>query len=293
MSTLLQELSESTKSLVGSVRSSVVCVGEGKARPRTGVVYAPGRVVTLAMAAEVGETVPVDGPDGRLEATVRGFDPTSGVAVLDAPSLESPIERMTDAPAVGELAVEVAAPTAGGHEARLSMIRCVGGLTRLPGGRRIDTYFQTDASRFRGFAGAVLVRADGTALGISVPGGRRDESFILPMDQLLTIVERVESGEAIGSAFLGVKTSPVELPKPVEGHTHGLIVTGVEAESPAARAGLLVGDFLIAIDGDALHEVDSLYDALQGRTRGSTMEVTLVSAASVLETRTVEVELRS
>jgi S1-C subfamily serine protease len=293
MANLIRDLSKATESVVESARRSIVCVGNGKAQPRTGVVIESGKVATIAVMAEPGETVPIDGPGGTVQGTVIGFDRTSGVALLDAPGLDSPVEAADIPPAVGQLGVEVAVPIPGGHEARLAMVRCVGKVTRLPGGRRIDSYYQTDVARFRGFSGAVLLDAGGAALGISMSGGRREEPVVLPIAELQLIARQIESGERIGTAYLGLKTSPVELPHKSDAFSEGLIVTGVEAGSPAEQAGVVIGEFLVAIDDAAVTEVDSLYDALHARLEGSMMELTIMTGAGELKKGTVEVEFRS
>lgn len=292
MSTTLEQLSRETSTLVDRARSFVVCVGAGKAQPRTGFVIAPDEVVTVAMVAEHGESVPVHGPDGEISATVIGFDQGSGIALLSAPGLATAAELAGEAPAVGSLGVSVAVPIPGGHEARLEMIRCVGGATRLRGGRRVGSYLQTDAPRFRGFGGATLLDTAGRLLGIVMPTHRREESYVVPASELAAIVDGLRSGTTTGTGYLGVQSTPVELPAPVGEATHGLLLTAVEPETPASRAGLRVGSFLIAIDGTPTPSHEELYDALQGRTEGERVDVTIASADGSSSTLSVELALR-
>lgn len=292
MSELLRQLSDATTKLVDAARAGVVCVGAGKARPRTGLVVAEGEVVTLAMVAEPGEEVPVHGPDGEITATVVGFDEASGIALLKAPGLSVAATIADAAPAVGALGVTVACPIPSGHEARLSMIRCVGGPTRVRGGRRVSSYLQTDSARFSGFAAAVLFDADACALGITMPTRRREEAYVLPMSEVMSIVEQLRSGKSVGSAYLGVQTTPVELPAAADGATHGLLVSGVEHGSPAAEAGIQVGRFLVAVGGEPTTNLEELYDALVGKRDGDTLDLKVADADGNASQVTVRVVLR-
>ena len=70
----LQQLSDATTRLVESVRRSVVCVGGGEAKPRTGLVVGEGEILTTAVSAAPGEPVPVHASGGAVEARVVGFD---------------------------------------------------------------------------------------------------------------------------------------------------------------------------------------------------------------------------
>jgi S1-C subfamily serine protease len=250
MENLLQELSSQTAALVVRVKASVICVGPGKVRRRSGLAIGDGEVVTLSRRAEAGEHVLVVVDGEETDATVIGYDGTSGIALLTVDGLTAQAALSATLPAVGDLAVTVAYPIPEGHEARLEMVRCVGDPTRLPDGRRIDAYLQTDSARFRGFAGSVLFNAAGEALGITIPRRGPEESFLIPMSDVATIVEQIRSGKGVGTGYLGVQTMAVDLPQPADGHTTGLLITGVEENSAAERARLKVGSFIVAVGGE-------------------------------------------
>ena len=293
MDNILKQLSTQSAALVGKVKSYVVCVGAGRVTPRSGLAIGNGEVVTLARQAEAGEHVPVVVDGSEMDSTVIGYDGTSGVALLKVEGLDDGVPVAGTLPAVGELGVTVAYPIPEGHEARLSMVRCVGEATRLPGGRRIATYLQTDAARFRGFAGSVLFNADGEAVGITVPTRGHGESFLIPMNEVKAIAEQVRSGKGVGTGYLGVQTTSVDLPQPVEGRTRGLLIVGVEEESPAEKAGLTVGSFIVAVGGTATPGLEELYDALTGVRKGESIELTIASSDGKSKSVAVEVELRT
>ncbi|TFH05263.1 MAG: PDZ domain-containing protein [Spirochaetales bacterium] len=256
------------------------------------MIIGTDEVITIARSAEPGEHVPVHGPGGSVDGTVVGFDAASGLALLRVPGIGGKSLPAAKPPAVGELAVTVSCPIPLGHEARLSMIRCVGGETRLPGGRLIDAYYQTDDARHRGFSGSVLLSVTGSVLGIVMPTRRREESFVLPVDAVVRIADQLRSGRNIGIGYLGVNTAPVVLPVPSENAATGLLITGVEEGSPAKRAGLTVGQFITAVAGIPTPSVEALHDSLVGLTSGQTIDVSVAAQDGSVRTLAVPVVLR-
>jgi S1-C subfamily serine protease len=108
----------------------------------------------------------------------------------------------------------------------------------------------------------------------------------------MSIVDELRSGEAIGTGYLGVQTTPVRLPTPAGDASHGLLVTGVEDDSPAQRAGLSVGTFITTVGTTMVTGVEDLYDALTGLRAGSVLPVTVADASGQSSTLEVEVVLR-
>ncbi len=291
--TVLMSMSEATRTLVDQEKSSVACVGQGKATPRSGLLIGNGEVLTVAVSAELGEEVPVQVKDQEYPAIVVGFDTSSGIALLRHDDLPGTIITPGELPMVGELCVTVACPIPEGHEVRLGLIRSVGGSTRLAGGRRVEHYFQTDSARFRGFAGAVVFAPDQRPLGITMPAHRREEGFSLPIGQLLEIAAELREGRAVGTGYLGVQATSVDLPAPNEEFRQGLLVTGVESDTPAERAGINVGTFVVSVGGTATADLESLFDALTGRRAGDELAIRIMRSEGSMETVNVKVVLRT
>lgn len=293
--TTIESLSNDFAAIVDAARERVVSVGAGKARPRSGLLIGNGELVTVARVAEAGEKVPVHIGDREVSATVAGFDPASGIALLNLEGIEGPGPIDTsdeDIPAVGSLTVTVACPLPDGHEARLGMIRCVGGETRTPGGRKIGSYIQTDSARFRGFAGSIVFAASGRPIAMTMPVQRREEGFAIPLKEMLEIVAQLRDGGSIGTGYLGVQATPVDLPEERDGHSAGLLITGVEPDSPAEKAGLQVGSFIVSVAGTATPDIESLYDALTGLRESEELAVGVMKGGGDIEQVTVSVTLR-
>jgi S1-C subfamily serine protease len=245
------------------------------------------------MQAEKDESVPVHTTNGEVEATVKAFDHASGFVLLAHESFAAPVDLAESLPGLGSLAVEIAYPVPSGHESRLSMIRCVGGSTRMHGGRKINHYLQTDAPRSRGFAGAVLFDPEGSLVGVTMPVPHREEGYAVPAVVLRSIVDDLLSGKVLGLGYLGVNTTRADLPVETNGARTGLLITGVEEESPAAAAGLKAGTFLVKVDGTPISDLDSLYDSLLGVSDGQELVVAVMESSGDVRDVPVHVVIRT
>lgn len=284
----LKDMSDELAALVDSLGSQLMLLGGNGVHERTAFRFDEERFLTYAWQADEGDTVEaVDVSGTRHTLTVSGFDPLSGLAVLDATQAESgdggaskaPIHAAV--PRVGELSVTLAYPSTHGVEARLAMIRCVGGGTVVGMGRTVSSYYQTDGRMHRGFAGAPVYTVEGQLLGMLAPAGRGREDLIVPASELAVMIDRIKRGEAESRAYLGVNTQGVE---------EGLLVTGVESESPAGQAGIRTGDFLVSLGEGRLESPEDLWMLLAARSGGDVVTFTLERGGSPLE---VEVTLTS
>ena len=282
----LKDMSDELAALVDSLGSQLVLLGGDGVHERTAFRFDEAHFLTYAWQADEGDTVRVIDVWGtRHTLTVSGFDPLSGLAVLDATQVESgdrdafeaPIHAA--APRVGELSVTLAYPSTHGVEARLAMIRCVGGGTVVGMGRTVSSYYQTDGRMHRGFAGAPVYTVEGQLLGMLAPAGRGREDLIVPASELAVMIDRIKRGEAESRAYLGVNTQGVE---------EGLLVTGVEADSPAGQAGVRTGDFLVSLNGGGVQAPEDLWMLLAAKSGGDVVTLTLERGGSPLE---VEVTL--
>ncbi|TVQ26249.1 MAG: serine protease [Spirochaetaceae bacterium] len=269
----LTMFSDELANLVEALSPGLLLLGGGDVHERTAFRFDDGHYLTYAWQADTGDEVSARDTSGAaLTLTVAGFDPVSGLAVLAAPQSESgaatvsPAPRHATVPRVGELSLALAFPSDHGIEARLAMIRCVGKSTVVGMGRSIASYYQTDGRMHRGFAGAPVFSCSGDLLGMLAPAGRGREDLIVPAGELSTMIERIKRGDADSRAYLGVNTQAVE---------EGLLVTGVEADSPAAQAGIRTGDFLVSLHDTRLSTPEDLWMLLSSRSGGDVVTVKL------------------
>lgn len=297
MNTVLASLSNELKSVVEASSTSLLHIYTEEASPRTGVVLSEGEALTLAADAEIGESVDfLTHSERHGSATVQGFDETSGLVLLgfEENSDLRPITLSSATPGVGSLAVSVAFPSTQSVEARLEMIRCVGKSVRLPAGRQLESYLQTDALSYPGFSGAPLLSPEGEAVAVALPSRSRGENLYIRAAEVVEVAEALRRHTRIVVAYLGIRGKEASLEEQTAGEggqSKGLLTIDVEEDSPAQKGGLQVGDLLLTIDGKRVDSLDSLLAALIGPTRRSAT-VTFIRGGTPRET-TVELVERS
>jgi serine protease Do len=159
---------------------------------------------------------------------------------------------------------------------------------RGPRGRRIGGSIEHSAPLPRGSSGGPLVDADGRLLGINAMRMEGGLMLALPADAALrTLTEALARGEAPSRPRLGLALAPPRAARRMRAavglpERAGLLVRGVEQDSPAARAGLEPGDLLVAAAGAPIAGFDDLMDALEGAA--GALELTVVRGT---EERTV------
>ncbi len=135
-----------------------------------------------------------------------------------------------------------------------------------------DRLIQTDVTMYPGFSGGPLLGADGTLHGMNTSGFGGGVSAAVPVDVLRKSVAALLSDGKITTGYLGIGVQTAQLPDSVAeslGQDAGLLVVSIEADSPAAAAGILVGDILTALDGESIEHVDELQVILARLELGS------------------------
>jgi S1-C subfamily serine protease len=226
-----------------------------------------GVIVAASHNVERDEDVVVGLEGGkRLPATLVGRDSSTDLAVLRVEASGLAVPQWSDLAglAVGQLAVLIGRP---GRQVRaaLAMISDVRDSWRSPAGAKLERYVELDAARERGFSGSVVVDAAGRPLGIASSGLLRRRGLVLPGATLRRVVESLLAHGRVRRGFLGIGAYPVRLQADLEerlGQPVGLIVVGVQPDSPAAAAGLVLGDVLLGFDGQPLSDLTQLHALL-------------------------------
>ncbi len=286
---VLRDLSSRTTALVAVASAHVVRV-EGRHRgPASGVVWsADGVVVTASHALERDEEIGVALPSGQeAQAEVLGRDPTTDLAAIRVRAQDLPPASFGEAEglAAGALVLAVSRPGRS-PRASLGIVARAAGEWRAPTGGRVDRYLETTLDLHPGLSGALALGADGAALGIATAGLLRGTAMIVPASTLRRVVKSLLAHGGVRRGYLGVAMVPVRLPAALAeaaGQAEALLVSAVEPESPAARAGLLLGDALLALGGARLAEPSDLLPALEEERIGQPLTVRLVRAGEVRE----------
>jgi S1-C subfamily serine protease len=246
--------------------------------PSTGVQWRPGLIVTAHHTVEPDREVTVTAADGRaLSARVAARDPGLDIAVLrvdaGADALPAPDIGDDGALRVGHLVLALGA----GPRASAGIVSAVD----LAGRGRAGDLLVVDLTLYPGFSGGPLVDVLGRVLGIATSGASRHLQCAVRATAVSRLVEQVASRGRIPRAYLGIGTQAVELSDALRARLHveqrtGVIVVSVRAESPAALAGLIIGDIIVAIAGHVIAEPDDLVTVLRPDRVGEAVAVSIL-----------------
>jgi S1-C subfamily serine protease len=150
----------------------------------------------------------------------------------------------------------------------------------------VSRYLETDVDLLPGFGGGPLVDLGGRVLGLNTSAFFRRVSLTIPTATIRKVVERVVAHGATRRAYLGVGTYPVNFPPraaTATGQRTGLLVVSVQPDGPSDKAGLLLGDALLALDGQVLEDMGDLLETLGDDRVGKDIKVRLLRAGQVID----------
>lgn len=132
--------------------------------------------------------------------------------------------------------------------------------------------------------------ASGAVVGINTSGLSRSLGLTVPVGTVNRVVESLLTSGRISRGYLGLGLQAVRLPEALRNtlgldRDTGLIVVSVENNGPGEKAGIFVGDVLIAIDGTPISETDAVQTALGPDSVGMALTVGVVRGGSLAESR--------
>lgn len=173
--------------------------------------------------------------------------------------------------------------------ATLGVIGAVSGPWRTWRGGTIDHAIRSDATLYPGFSGGPLIDTEGRLIGMNTSFLSRGLSVTLPAAMVERVVEALVSKGKVTRGYLGIATQPVALPQALRSQLgltqeSGLLIVGVEPDSPAERGGLLFGDIVIAFGGQPTTDPQSLQALLGPGSAGTQQPVRVVRGGAIADT---------
>jgi S1-C subfamily serine protease len=267
----------------------------------SGFVFTPdGFILTNSHVVHDATRVDVAYADGRrLRAELVGDDPDTDLAVLRAEPQALAVAELGDSGRlrVGQVVVAIGNPLGFESTVTAGVVSALGRSFRAVTGRLIDDVIQTDAALNPGNSGGPLVDARGRVVGVNT-------AVILPAQGICFAVgvntAKVVTGQLIRHGRIrrgriGVAGQNVPLLRLAQ-RAHGLdaksgvLVTGVEPDSPAGRAALASGDIIVEFDGSAITGIDDLHRVLTAERIGVATRVVVLRGAERLELPITSVE---
>jgi S1-C subfamily serine protease len=275
MANELTALSNAMADAVEKAGAYTVLVDARRRFPATGIAFDKEHILTANHVVEYDEDIKVILPDGaELAAEVAGRDPGSDLVLLKLEKASAaPAEVVKDPARPGQLSLALGRPTSEGVQASFGIVSAVGGAVRTRSGGMLEGYLRTDAIPYPGFSGGPLIDADGKVIGINTSGLGFSNSIAIPAHIAWKIAASLKEHGSVKRGFLGVRSQPVELDEAQQKalgreQAYGLLLVGIEPDSPAAKAKLMVGDILVGLNDQPAENADELFALLNGDVVG-------------------------
>jgi serine protease Do len=242
------------------------------------IVDPNGIVVTNAHVVAGASRIVVTTLDAReLQASVLGSDSDADLAVLKVsgkglPAV--PLGSSTDL-MIGETVIAIGNPFGLSHSVTSGVLSARGRTVPSEAGARLFTDFlQTDASINPGNSGGPLVNIEGQVIGINtaIVSGANGIGFAIPADRARRVVQDLLRFGELRPLWTGLRLMTVdpELARRNDlATTHGALVDRVYPDSPAARAGFVKGDVIVAVQGRPVAAREDVTTALYSLPEGT------------------------
>ena len=280
---LLLPLSDAIAARVAASAPLIAAVEVARGPPLSGILWSADAVVTVAhtLPEQADYRVSVAG-GGRAIARLAGRD--AGIAVLrldDEVVFAEP--RAAHAPAVGALALVLAASEDGGATARLTIVHRAPP-PRTGSGSRSGDHIVLDLPASRAGEGGAVIDADGGLLGMTI-AGPYGQARVVPFAAIArAATPLLTSMNGQGGGWLGAELQPVAVPRGLRasaGQDSGRMVVSLERGGPAEQAGVRLNDVLLALDGNSVKGPRAIRALLGPDRIGRRMQVRLIRDGAV------------
>lgn len=256
------------------------------------IINGNGQILTNAHVVNGADTVTVTMKDGRTyEGKVLGVDPVTDVAVVKIQATNLPTVSMGNSEQLqpGEWAIAIGNPLGLDNTVTAGIISATGRTSSDVGvpDKRVG-FIQTDAAINPGNSGGPLLNAQGSVVGMNtaIIGGAQGLGFAIPINTAQRIAQELIANGRVDHPYLGIRMAALtpELRKTINQDPssevrvqddQGILIGGVVPNSPAAKAGLRVGDVIKQINGQAVTKADTVQQLVEDAKIGGqlTMEV--------------------
>ena len=290
MSEALIELSNALARATQSAAGHLVAVHGGGRGSSSGIVWRAGVVVTADHALHQDEEIHVTLPGQQVViATLAGRDAASDLAVLKCPEASAALTAVGDTAALapGHLALVVGRTRVSGPVAALGVVSLAVRERKHWGGSTLAPYVRLDVSLQPTAVGGAVVDAHGNIVGLATPRFARFGAVAISTATIDRVTDVLLSHGHIPRGYLGVGLQPVRLPADVMAGSPrrsktATIVLDVAPAGPAHKAGILIGDLILSIDGNEIQHPGDVHTILGPDSVGKPLAVDL-SRAGVIQ----------
>jgi serine protease Do len=246
-------------------------------------ITADGYAVTNNHVVDKADTVEVTADDGKTyTAKVIGTDPRTDIALIKVEGRSDfPYVHLAEKSSrVGDWVLAVGNPFGLGGTVTAGIVSARG---RDIGAGPYDDFIQIDAPVNKGNSGGPTFDVDGNVIGVntaifSPSGGSVGIAFAIPAPTVKSVVAQLKDNGKVTRGWIGVQIQPVTaeiadnlgLKAP-----QGALVSEPQANGPAAKAGIMAGDVITAVNGNAVKDARDLAKQIGSMAPGSTAKLTV------------------
>jgi S1-C subfamily serine protease len=253
----------------------------------SGFIFTPdGLILTNSHVVHGADEIHVTLSDGRhFDAKLIGDDLETDLAVIDigASTLASVEFGDSSAIQVGQLVIAIGNPYGFQYTVTAGVVSNLARSFRTGPGRLVDNVIQTDAALNPGNSGGPLVDSHGRVIGVNtaIIAAAQGICFAIPANTAQFVAARLIRDGRIKRSFIGIAGQNVPLHRRVvrffklEVET-GVLVVGMEDNTPAKKAGLTEGDIVIELDGKPVRNIDDLQRLLTDERVGVSIPMVIL-----------------
>jgi S1-C subfamily serine protease len=224
------------------------------------------------------------GDGSCVSGALAGRDPATNVAVIRLDKAARASALSASVPRVGALVMAAGSDGAGRPSARLGVVNALGPEWHSMRGGRIETRIQLDIRLAATEEGGPAFDAAGGWLGMTT-FGPRGQILVIPATTVERVAPALLAGGRVPRGWLGVALRPVAVPdelREAAGAATGLMVMSLSPQGPAAKAGLVPGDIILAVDGTSARRMRDVLARLDGDSVGKTASLRAIRGGAVI-----------
>jgi S1-C subfamily serine protease len=285
----LEQFSNALAACVEATKSIIAAVRLAGGHHITGIAWGPDAIVTSEQSLPKQDELEVVLAGGSVVTTkAAGRDPSTNIAILRTSVPKASPSIATSKPRTGEIAIATGADGSGGATARLGVVNIAGPAWHSNQGGLIDQRIVLDIRLARHEEGGPVFDAAGACIGMST-FGVRGQILVIPTATIERIVPALLKDGRVARGWIGVALQPVAVPDALRGianQSTGLMVMSVAKDGPAAQAGIVAGDIVLSVDGNATHRFRKITRHLGADSIGRKADLRLIRSGGVISVQT-------
>jgi S1-C subfamily serine protease len=284
MASVLETLSNDFAAAAEAVGSSVAAIYGRRWMPSSGIQWRKGFIVTAHHTIRREEDITVVAAGGKsFKANVAGRDPSTDLAILKVSDESAlPLPSFGDGGLkLGHVVLALGCSRGSNLVASAGIVGGISGEWEPRRGGRVDQHIRLSLELYPGFSGGPLVNAQGKVVGINTRGLSRGRAVTIPLATVNRIVDELIEKGHIAKPYLGLAMQPVAVPESLRGKAPGagnsaVLVVHVEPAGPADKAGVLLGDVVVELQGKPVEDTGDIQQLLGSAKIGDTVAATVL-----------------